>query len=440
MRSSANKYDTFPSLRKPENSILLLILWCPVLSDRSSEFLRLRITVWEWADSEDGQKLHEQLARDVQGSQNVQQLALDMAGLIKYRRLRPDPSDDMDQPITSSYLVDLDTLFRGHSLGNSGRVVEQMVFAFIRVLRRMGHHKELVEFLDTVLDREPPSLHPSDKLTDEYLERRIHGWTHKIAFETVMKQVSCLELPGLGRDNDSDQLHRNSSDWILVQHSPTSLCSDYISPAAETRSSTEQSHSVIPLKINITQTTEVSTTTANAQEDMTPSHDVVVSSHRDERHLSSPPGLCADDYTLIRLPNVADRRLLEKFVEEIGPAYKVPNIEKLDDGSWEICILKLSWLVAQRTLDKMLPNRDIDLHYSPFEPTAQHVEVSGYDTAKAMVRRSLFEGSIRVVREGWSVATIFYSSLLEVMLVPDEAAAEQLQPASDTYIPSLISK
>ena len=45
-----------------------------------------------------------------------------MAGLISYRRVRADLLDDSDQPITSSYLVDLDIRLYGHALGNSGRV------------------------------------------------------------------------------------------------------------------------------------------------------------------------------------------------------------------------------------------------------------------------------------------------------------------------------
>jgi hypothetical protein len=134
----------------------------------------------------------------------VEQLALNMAALMNYRRLCPDFSDDTDQPITGSYLVDLDTLFHGHSLGNSGRVAEQIVFAFIRVLRCMDQYENLVLFLETVLDRKPPLLHFLDGLADQYLRRKIHGQTHKTAFETVTEEVSHLKMPELRRDTDSD--------------------------------------------------------------------------------------------------------------------------------------------------------------------------------------------------------------------------------------------
>ncbi len=182
--------------------------------------------------------------------------------------------------------------------------------------------------------------------------------------------------------------------------------------------------------INITQTTGVSTATAIAQEDMTPSHIVVGSSHSDERHLSSPPDLSADDYTLIRLSNVEDRRLLETFDEMIGPVFEVPNIEKLNDGSWEICILKSYRLIAQSRLSEIFPDSDIDLLYNPLKPTAQNVEVWGHDNAKKVCRQWLFERSIRVVSEGWSVAAAYYSSLLRVMFGLDEAAGGFVHPDS----------
>lgn len=110
-----------------------------------------------------------------------------------------------------------------------------MVFAFVRVLRRMDQHKELVVFLDTVLDREPPLLHFFGGLADQYLEWKIHGRTHESAFETVMEQVSHLKVPELGRDDNSDQFHHNRSDWVLIQDDITRPCSNCTLPAAETR-------------------------------------------------------------------------------------------------------------------------------------------------------------------------------------------------------------
>ena len=153
---------------------------------------------------------------------------------------------------------------------------------------------------------------------------------------------------------------------------------------------------------------------------MTLSHIVAISSHRDEHHLSSPLGLCTDDYTLIHLFNQRLLKTLDKIIELI---FEMPNIEKLNDGLWEICILKSYCLIAQSTLSKMFPDSDIDLHYNPLEPTAQNVKVWGYDKAKKACQQWLFKRSIRVVSEGWSVAAACYSNLLRVMFGLDEAAA-----------------
>jgi hypothetical protein len=92
----------------------------------------------------------------------VEQLALTLAVLMCYRRLLPDLSGDSDQSIKDSYLADLDALLSGHSLRNSGKVGEQMVFALVRVLRLrpfVGQYEDLIIFLETALDREPPLLH-----------------------------------------------------------------------------------------------------------------------------------------------------------------------------------------------------------------------------------------------------------------------------------------
>lgn len=58
---------------------------------------------------------------------------------------------------------------------------------------------------------------------------------------------------------------------------------------------------------------------------------ITVSSHGDERYLSSPPGLRIDDYTLIRLFDINNRSLLEILDKIIGAAFKMPNIVELND-------------------------------------------------------------------------------------------------------------
>jgi hypothetical protein len=118
-------------------------------------------------------------------------------------------ADATVQPITGSYLADLGALLAGHSLGNSGKVGEQMVFALLRVLRLrpfVDQYKDLVTFLETALDREPPLLHHFDGFSDQYLCRMINGQPHK----TAIDELSRIKMPELREDNDSD--------WITVTH------------------------------------------------------------------------------------------------------------------------------------------------------------------------------------------------------------------------------
>jgi hypothetical protein len=86
-------------------------------------------------------------------------------------------------------------------------------------------------------------------------------------------------------------------------------------------------------QVDITHTIEVSTAPRTTEEDMTPSHIVAVSSLGDESHLSLPPGVYADEYKLIRLSKVEDRKILETLDAIIGTVNEVPNIEELGDGS-----------------------------------------------------------------------------------------------------------
>jgi hypothetical protein len=146
--SSEHTYHTIPPLRNPGNNTLLLLTWSTVVSGYQFDVLS------EWARSEDGWNVYEELLSDVQHSQSVEQLALAMAALMNYRRLLPDLSDDSDQPIAGSYLADLDALLVDHSLGNSGKVGEQMVFALIRVLRLrpfVDRYEDIITFLETTL-------------------------------------------------------------------------------------------------------------------------------------------------------------------------------------------------------------------------------------------------------------------------------------------------
>lgn len=204
MRRSEHMYCTIPSLRKPENNVPLLLTWGMSVSGRQLEVLG------EWARSENGLNLYNQLIRDFQVSQCAEQLALTMAALMCHRRLLPYLSDDYTQPINGSYVADLDALLNGHSLENSKMVWERMVFSLLRVLSSFtNQYEDLIQFLASVLDRETPLLDPFDGFSDQYLTRRINGQPH----ETVILKLSHLKMPELRKDDDLG--------WVTVAPSET---------------------------------------------------------------------------------------------------------------------------------------------------------------------------------------------------------------------------
>jgi hypothetical protein len=220
MGSSTHTHRTIPPLQKLENNVLCLLTWSTMVSDRQLEVLT------EWTRSENSWNLYRQLAKDVQDSQSIEQLALTMAALMSYRRLFPDRSDDSDQPIKGSYLADLDALLDGHLLGNSRTVWERMIFSLIRVLRSyMDQFENLIMFLYTILDREPPLLHAFDGFSDQYLGRRIDGQPH----EKAMVEVSRFNMPELRGVDDSDWVTvmrpATKSEYVPVAfHLPACLC------------------------------------------------------------------------------------------------------------------------------------------------------------------------------------------------------------------------
>lgn len=143
-----------------------------------------------------------------------------MAAMLTYRRLCPDFSDDSEQPVTGSYVADLDSLLRGDHLGNSGRVAERMVFALARELRLSGEgFEDLRTFLETILDRECPPLHVSEGFCDEYIRLRMNGMLH----DSAITELAGLRLPQLRKKdtnmNDATHLQDLSIQKLHIEDS-----------------------------------------------------------------------------------------------------------------------------------------------------------------------------------------------------------------------------
>ena len=182
------------------------------------------------------------------------------------------------------------------------------------------------------------------------------------------------------------------------------------------------------LKVDIAHTIEESATS------MMYSH-IVAESRGDEGHLSPPPGLCADQYALIRLSKVVDKDTLESLDEKFGTVNEVPNMEELNDGSWEICVLKSHRGTVQDTLGKIFSDSNVELRYDPLEPTANDLVFWDYHTAKRLRRGWFFQRATRVMEKGWPAAAACYASLLQKMFERTPAVVFSAQEAIGSIFP-----
>ena len=175
-----------------------------MLLSSTMDFSRELDVLSKWANSEDGWGLYKKLIRDVQDSQNVEQLTLTITAWAIYRRILPDRLDNTQQPIRGSFVADLDALLHGAALGNSGKVAERMAFALLcELYTSVDQFESLIRFLETVLDRENPPWHIFDGFSIEYLRLRIKGQPH----EGAIAAISQIKMPELRQNNDLDDIN-----------------------------------------------------------------------------------------------------------------------------------------------------------------------------------------------------------------------------------------
>ena len=364
---------------------------------------------------------------------------------MNYRRLLPDRLDHFDQPINGSFLADLDALFRGDSLGNSGRVAEEMVSALLRILRdNEDLYEDLIAFLETAFGRERLLLHRYDGSSDSYMRLRTEAQPHGDAMEE--------SLSGKTPERRED----DGLDWVIVPpQKDLSLQELYVqgcSPnppsnrellAAQTRYALAILHLSTyfnlyrgPMKLSrgdnasqtfIARTSEVSTAASTIEEDMCI---VAVTAPTDKSDRQPPPVFCSDQYTLVLLSGVENESVLERIDTNIWPVNVVPSIVELSNGTWEICVRKSHCHIFHDTLGKIFPNSSVDLDYDPCEPTANDVELWGRDAAKKLYQDWFSQRATRIIEEGWPAAATYYTYLLELKRRPHEATAGSISPQS----------
>lgn len=171
--------------------------------------------------------------------------------------------------------------------------------------------------------------------------------------------------------------------------------------------STGQSHCKPHFQINVTHVVEVFTTT-RIPDDVVPSS--TASSSGPTSQLPPPPGLCPDRYTLLRLSNIGHRDALKILKTNV-----FPHIQELDDGSWEMAVLKSYSHSFRDTLRMMFPESSIDLDYDPLEPTANDVELWGYSAAKELSEHMFLQRSEMVDWKGSPAAAPHFAYLQRIM-------------------------
>ncbi len=179
MGGSEQIYHQRPSVRKPENNVLLLLTWSSIVHGQPLRVLS------EWASSVDGLKLYQQLVGDLRNSQRTEQLALTLAALVCHQRLLPYTSNDTAQPVKGGYLADLDFLLNGQLLSNRRMVFERMGFSFLRVLDTFGdEYEDMIQLLTVSVDKKAPLLERFDGFSDQYWARRARDrLAHSRAYE-----------------------------------------------------------------------------------------------------------------------------------------------------------------------------------------------------------------------------------------------------------------
>lgn len=345
----------------------------------------------KWAKSEDGWTLYVRLTDEFQRHQSVEQLSLTMAALMNYRRLHPDDWDRSNQPIRGSYIADLDALLRGATLGNSGRVAEQMVFALLRNLIPVCElHRNLTLFLEATLSRQRPRLHVMDSFCDEYLRLRLEdGLLH----ERAIMKLAKIRLPELSGKNEN-MIHATQPENPSIQNL----------------------YSQNPLGCGHRQCRN------------RPNSSLILATSSPEENMNSPPVCRAHHCKLIRLRNIQDPNALELLDKRLV-LYDVPNIEALSDGSLELCVVESRIATVQDALRHILPQSDVDAEYDPFEPTAEDLKIWDYQAARKLRWKSFEDRATRIRDEGWFPASDHYENILlegicgsDILLMPGNQA------------------
>ncbi|KAG9229879.1 hypothetical protein BJ875DRAFT_521732 [Amylocarpus encephaloides] len=425
-------YHKQPSLRRPENNVLVLLVWSSMVRRQPHRALG------EWVASTDGWKLHDRLVEEMQDPQPTERLAFMLAALLCFQRLLPESSHDPTQPTQGGYLANFDDLARGEPLGNERMVLEHMMVSFLRVLDTFrGNHQETYQFLVTVFDPDTLLLAP-DRFSDQYWMCRIKDrLAHADALETLKHQgpkpslrwydwctfvpvvllCVCIISPGLGSFlwkillistcgefftlitylRQRCNITQHPDRWSLLAH--TSLCTlkftftgvflcmglTRLTDADLVLFALLSFSTIYALKIILCQIYSWGAQSSRHDPSLSVRlvQDLENAREIDTGHpyfrKGSLPGslrmVDCESYTLVRLSNLRSHKSEEILAEldGVGKLHQLASIMALPDESWEMVVLKSYLPELEDALGKMFPGCHVDPDYDPTEPSSDDI-------------------------------------------------------------------
>ncbi len=120
-------------------------------------------------------------------------------------------------------------------------------------------------------------------------------------------------------------------------------------------------------------------------------------------------------YILVRLSKLElceGKDILRNLYEIIDRVANVASIYELNDGSYEMVVLKSYLPIFQDKVGKMFPGCDVDTEYDPCEPRLDDLKHGRVDVAKAVNFISFCERAQNMIEFAWPTASTYYHYFL----------------------------
>lgn len=116
-------------------------------------------------------------------------------------------------------------------------------------------------------------------------------------------------------------------------------------------------------------------------------------------------------YTLVRVPDIGH---YGQTLDKLGNFDEILSVEGLQDGSWELPVLKSYLPILEAKLRKMVSGCNIESGFDPTKPNANEVEKLGHKMA-TLLRTDSFSKRAGRMRKSWHKAAAFYADLVKEM-------------------------